>query len=378
MKNTYLIGLSMAAALATAPLQAQIYTPSGAVNTSLGSGGNVGIGEDTPASLLHIKGNEGTLLFIEPDAAATIQGEWTYPESLLSIYGLSQSQSISGPPNFEETFKVGVNGRTQIGWFPQSPTNRLAVRDDIGVYSSTNTWMQLEFPSNRPTITWKAGGNNPFRIRNGESAVTALNISSDGKTGFGTSSFAGDQILRVEGGSLQDRLWVQKPEHWGQTDEFIQLKLDAGPEVKWESSTNDILRFHGNGFDVMLLSSEGKVGIGKDFVPSYFLGSNHSLYVKGSAIAEEIFVKLKNDWGDFVFEESYDLLPLDDLKAYLKQNKHLPDFPSAAEVEENGLALGETERLLTIKVEELTLYLLQMSEEMKALREEITTLKGEK
>jgi len=94
MKNTYLIGLSMAAALATAPLQAQIYTPSGAVNTSLGSGGNVGIGEDTPASLLHIKGNEGTLLFIEPDAAATIQGEWTYPESLLSIYGLSQSQSI--------------------------------------------------------------------------------------------------------------------------------------------------------------------------------------------------------------------------------------------------------------------------------------------
>ena len=378
MKNTFLIGLSMAAALAAATLRAQIYTPSGAVNTSLGSGGNVGIGEDTPESVLHVKGNDGTLLFIEPDAAATIQGAWTYPESLLSIYGLSQSQSISGPPSFEETFKVGVNGRTQIGWFPQSPSNRLAVRDDIGVYSNTNTWLQLEFPSNRPTISWKAGGNNPFRIRNDETGITALSVDKDGKTGFGTSAFAGDQILRVEGGSLHDKLWVQKTEDWGQSDEFIQLKLDAGPEVKWESSTNDILRFHGNGFDVMLLSSEGKVGVGKDFVPSYFLGSNHSLYVKGSAVAEEIFVRLKADWGDFVFEESYDLMPLKELDSYLKQNKHLPDFPSAAEVKENGLALGETERLLTIKVEELTLYLLEMNKEMEALREEITTLKSKK
>jgi hypothetical protein len=110
---------------------------------------------------------------------------------------------------------------------------------------------------------------------------------------------------------------------------------------------------------------------------NHFVG-DHSLYIEGSMTVEEIFVRLKANWGDFVFDEDYDLMPLEDLRAYLKTHKHLPQFPSAADIQENGLAIAETERLLTIKVEELTLYLLQMSEEIKALREEITTLKVEK
>ncbi|MCZ4407969.1 hypothetical protein O3Q51_04065 [Cryomorphaceae bacterium 1068] len=62
---------------------------------------------------------------------------------------------------------------------------------------------------------------------------------------------------------------------------------------------------------------------------------------------------------------------MDQLEDYLEENKHLPDFPSAVEVEKDGLALGETERLLTIKVEELTLYILELKKEIDTLREEI-------
>jgi hypothetical protein len=85
-------------------------------------------------------------------------------------------------------------------------------------------------------------------------------------------------------------------------------------------------------------------------------------------IMEEGWVKDIQNWGDFVFDPEYPLLPLTELEDYLEENRHLPGFPSAAEVAENGVALGETQRLLTIKVEELTLYILAMQKEIDLLK----------
>jgi hypothetical protein len=113
---------------------------------------------------------------------------------------------------------------------------------------------------------------------------------------------------------------------------------------------------------------DGSVYIYEDDTDS----SPYSLLIEGTAVAEEMFILLKDaTWGDFVFEKEYDLMPLDELENYLEENKHLPDFPSAAEIEKDGLALGETERLLTIKVEELTLYILELKKEIDILKEEI-------
>lgn len=97
----------------------------------------------------------------------------------------------------------------------------------------------------------------------------------------------------------------------------------------------------------------------------------HSLYVEGSAIAEEIFVKLKADWPDFVFDGNYDLMPLYRLEAYILKNGRLPEMPSAEEVEKEGVRAGETIRILTMKVEELTLYILQLQKEMELLKESL-------
>jgi hypothetical protein len=141
------------------------------------------------------------------------------------------------------------------------------------------------------------------------------------------------------------------------------------PELRWNSNDTSYFEFKAadTGEVPLRLTSSGKVGINTD----NFGESNHSLYIAGSSIAEEMFVKLSDDWGDFVFEKEYDLMPLDELENYLEENKHLPDFPSAVEVEKDGLALGETERLLTIKVEELTLYILELKKEIDTLKEEI-------
>lgn len=66
---------------------------------------------------------------------------------------------------------------------------------------------------------------------------------------------------------------------------------------------------------------------------------------------------------DYVLKPTYSLLPLGEVKTYLNKNQHLPEIPSALEVTEKGLNLGEMNKLLTKKVEELTLHLIQLKEE---------------
>ena len=64
---------------------------------------------------------------------------------------------------------------------------------------------------------------------------------------------------------------------------------------------------------------------------------------------------------DYVFEEGYDLSTLEEVEAYIKDNKHLPEVPSAKEMEENGIELAQMNMLLLKKIEELTLHLIEQN-----------------
>jgi hypothetical protein len=81
--------------------------------------------------------------------------------------------------------------------------------------------------------------------------------------------------------------------------------------------------------------------------------------VNGSAIATSMTVKLYANWPDYVFKPDYQLPSLQQVETYIEQNQHLPDMPSAAQIEKEGINLGEMNKLLTKKVEELTLYLIE-------------------
>jgi hypothetical protein len=96
--------------------------------------------------------------------------------------------------------------------------------------------------------------------------------------------------------------------------------------------------------------------------------------VNGKIKAKEIEVTLQG-WGDHVFAEDYNLMPLNEVAQYIKENSHLPEIPSAKEVEENGIELGEMQRKLIMKIEELTLYILQQNEKMLELQKQIDELK---
>ncbi len=81
----------------------------------------------------------------------------------------------------------------------------------------------------------------------------------------------------------------------------------------------------------------------------------------------ELNVDVKGDFPDYVFDKDYDLMSLDDLKKFVEQEKHLPNIPSAKEVAENGIAVSEMTVVQTEKIEELTLYILELNESMKSL-----------
>jgi hypothetical protein len=93
--------------------------------------------------------------------------------------------------------------------------------------------------------------------------------------------------------------------------------------------------------------------------------------VAGNMIAEQIFCKLQQNWPDFVFDDNYSLKSLSTVEQYIKEHKHLPDVPSATEVKEAGINLGQMNVILLQKIEELTIYLIEQNKKIEDLQKQI-------
>ncbi|MBO9675241.1 MAG: hypothetical protein J7577_17470 [Sphingobacteriaceae bacterium] len=121
----------------------------------------------------------------------------------------------------------------------------------------------------------------------------------------------------------------------------IQLGYDGG----WGSANIGLP----NG----IWNAQGNVGIGT-LVPK------EKLSVNGNIRAKEIKVEATN-WPDYVFQKEYSLTPLPEVEKYINTNGHLPEIPSALEVQKEGIALGELNNTLVKKIEELTLHLIEQN-----------------
>ncbi len=112
----------------------------------------------------------------------------------------------------------------------------------------------------------------------------------------------------------------------------------------------------------------GNVGIGTS-------NPRAKLTVNGKIRAEEVEVMPNINVPDYVFEEDYDLRTLEEVESYITKNKHLPEIPSAASIDEKGsLSLGTLNLLLLKKIEELTLYTIQQQKELDQQKELIREL----
>jgi hypothetical protein len=117
--------------------------------------------------------------------------------------------------------------------------------------------------------------------------------------------------------------------------------------------------------NIILNNAGGAVAIGTTNPQGYLFAVN------GSAICTKMVVKSNASWPDYAFDKKYSLLPLDSLSCYIDLNKHLPDIPSSAQIEQDGLDLGAMEKLHMQKIEELTLYAIDAD---KHAKEQDTTL----
>ena len=119
----------------------------------------------------------------------------------------------------------------------------------------------------------------------------------------------------------------------------------------------------------------GAGGLG---IPAMATASDkYRLIVQDGILTERLKVALRNstEWADYVFDKSYKLMPLEKVEAFVKANKHLPNVPSAEEMAATGIDMQKTSTKFMEKIEELTLYMIEMNKEIKALKAENERLK---
>lgn len=129
-----------------------------------------------------------------------------------------------------------------------------------------------------------------------------------------------------------------------------------------KDNTTDRLGFvRGGAVEHLSILNNGNVGVGTRTPTS-------KLSVGGTVHAKEVKVDLNVPVPDYVFEKNYNLRPLAEVENYINQNKHLPEVPAAKEMEANGVNLGEMNMLLLKKVEELTLYVIELKKEIEKIK----------
>ena len=133
------------------------------------------------------------------------------------------------------------------------------------------------------------------------------------------------------------------------------------------------LSFKANG-DVVMVSPKnaqtGNVGIGT-------ISPSEKLSVNGNIRAREIKVET-NNWPDYVFKPEYRLLSLSEIEKFINKNGHLPDVPKADDAETNGVSLGEMNKILLKKIEEMTLHLIEKDKIINQVIERLKNLEANK
>ncbi|MEO7444277.1 MAG: hypothetical protein ABIT96_05750 [Ferruginibacter sp.] len=122
--------------------------------------------------------------------------------------------------------------------------------------------------------------------------------------------------------------------------------------------------------DKMWIEYDGTVSLGSSNLnaENVSLGSGYKLKVFGKIISEEVRVQLKAAWPDYVFENNYKKLSITDLEKFVNENKHLPNIPSASEIEKDGQHLGEIQRKMLEKIEEMSLYIIDLQKQITELQ----------
>lgn len=201
-------------------------------------------------------------------------------------------------------------------------------------------------------------------------------LSIRGAIGFNPANEADYGIIRGRSNSGGLMLWGNSS--WDDGSGLMINGYKGGGDINFVASVPDSLQaafrfWHKRITNVMTIFKNGKVVIGAELMAN--TPGTYKLYVKDGILTEKLRVANNLDplnWADFVFDDNYELMPLQKLESYITANKHLPEIPSATDVSKNGIDIAEMDAKLLQKIEELTLYVIQQQKEIDELKKQLS------
>ena len=334
MKTSRLNLLFLSFAVSSAALSGQtLYVPSGTSGISSSGNANVGIGTASPADKFTVQATHGDTRFrlFSDHYGQGLDGANT---ALLSLWASEPGWTWTGTGIGNNIINFARVTNTRGGSYIRLLDNQVFIN----------------------TV------DNQGTDRSGIAV-------SNGNVGIGTTTPSAK--LHIEEGDLllQGGTTGTSRKIIFKTTDNSDVAKYIGTEAYWTvigAHGNEGWKFKDNSGDVLMQinglgANNGYVGIGTT-------SPTQKLSVNGAIRAKEVIVD--TGWSDFVFDESYELKALSETEAFIKSEKHLPGIPSASEVAEHGVSVGEMQAKLLAKIEELTLHQIAQEKEIVALKNE--------
>ena len=277
-------------------------------------------------------------------------------------------------------------GTARLQGLPTSSSNTDVVTTDASgnlAYRSAASLLSTSWSlgGNAPGAADYLGTTNTNPINFKVNSVKSMSLDNGGNLSISTGGISTYQKLYVETNKQNDGIQVNQT---GTTAATMDLNASGGAGRRWALHSTGSGNSQGAGHllfwdwtsnqERMRIDDNGSVRIGN--VP--ILASGYKLYVEQGILTEKVKVALSSSlaWADYVFAKDYKLQPLAEVESFINTNKHLPNMPSATELAKEGLDLGKMQAKQMEKIEELTLYLIQMQKEIDTLKKQNELLKS--
>jgi hypothetical protein len=368
----------------------------------------LGLTNSDPVGLLHLftPNSNGYNLFIEQNTVGGVGlGITTRVKSTSTkAYHLEYNNGST----ITESFKVYGDGRTMMGitnngpsallhlFTPNSTAAALFIEHNGTGTPGTGQLTRVKNANSKAIVVESNNGENNFEgfkvygdgrtkigITNTD-AQALLHLYTDPAPGYGynlfieensTSGFGIGQTTRVKNNNTKA---ITVENNVGTIYEPFKVLGDGRVIASMkDNSATALLIQNSSGnptYDAFKVSATGKTQIGDHPSNTH---PDAMLAVKGKIVCSDFYVtSAATDWADFVFANNYRLRDLLEVKRFYIENKHLPDVPTAEEIKEKGINLGQMSVIQMQKIEELTIYMVQMKEEIEQLKSENTLLKS--